>query len=170
MGGAFFNLLATKFAFYEGVAAVAKVEDQVGFQAVTVVIVRQFTAEVLGVGSEVPCAHVFEDEAEGLQLGLQGLGSGSEGGNGDGRVCEFSLEAATDSSLVADGRAPGFQVIDDKELVERAHVVVKVSMVVDFFARVEIFLDQARRIIRAVRPVPLCLIIFLSTMVEPVRM
>ena len=125
MGGAFFNLLATKFAFYEGVAAVAKVEDQVGFQAVTVVIVRQFTAEVLGVGSEVPCAHVFEDEAEGLQLGLQRLGSGSEGCNGDGRVCEFSLEAAADSTLVADGRAPGFQVIDDKELVERAHVVVE---------------------------------------------
>lgn len=79
MGGAFFYLLAAEFAFYEGVAAVAKVEDQVGFQAVAVVVVGQFAAEVLGVGPKVPRTHIFEDEAEGLQLGLQGLGRGFEG-------------------------------------------------------------------------------------------
>ena len=73
MGGAFFYFTAAKLAFYKGVSAIAKVEDQVGFQTIAVVIVGQFAAEVLGIGSEVPCAHVLEDEAEGFELSLQGF-------------------------------------------------------------------------------------------------
>lgn len=47
--GAILDLPAAELAFYKGVPAVAKVEDKVGFQAVAVMIVGQFTAKVLGV-------------------------------------------------------------------------------------------------------------------------
>lgn len=62
-----------KLAFNKSISAITKVKDQVGFQAVAVVIVGEPAAEVLGIGPEISCTHVLKDEAEGFKLSLQRL-------------------------------------------------------------------------------------------------
>ena len=133
--GTILYLTAAKFAFYECIASVFKMEHQVGLQTIAVAIVGYVAIKVGSISPKVAYTHLLKDETEGLKLGFQCLGIDTHSGYGNRRVAKATLGHAADGCLAADGGTPGVNVLYDEELLQGTDIVVEGGCGESYLAR-----------------------------------